>query len=213
MVRRLTPNGRAVSAWVPAISSASASGPMEPPASPPQPPALLMELTATAADEAAVMRLVRRVMAGLPPVRSFAAIVDDGRCAAGIESTIVHRGRGLRPGPITAEQLWPGRTLPLPVSNGAVIAPGQLASHYAPTKPLRLNATIAAPDEWLIGFGTVAGDETLSAAGDTVEAAANLFDALHRADAGARPRIAVAPIPPDGLGEAIADRLTRAARR
>ena len=94
-----------------------------------------------------------------------------------------------------------------------VTAPGQLASHYAPTKPLRLNATTAAPDEWLIGFGHVAGDETLSATGDLHEAAARLFAALHRADAGERARIAVAPVPAHGVGQAINDRLSRAARR
>ncbi len=72
---------------------------------------------------------------------------------------------------------------------------------------------VADADEWLIGFGPVAGDDSLSVAGDPVEAAANLFDALHRADAGDRRRIAVAPIPRDGLGEAINDRLARAAHR
>ena len=93
----------------------------------------------------------------------------------------------------------------------SVTAPGQLASHYAPTKPLRLDATTAAADEWLIGFGDVPGDDTLSAIGDPVEAAANLFAALHRADASAKPRIAIAPVPPHGVGEAVNDRLKRAA--
>ena len=149
-------------------------------------------------------------------------VIDDGPCAAGVESTIVHGREVLRPGPIVRAGLFPGegrgpvgersdaRPRPWP---GNVTAPGQLPTHYAPTKPLRLDAAIAAADEYLIGFGTVTGDETLSATGDPVEAAANLFAALHRADASDRARIAVAPIPPDGLGEAINDRLTRAATR
>jgi L-threonylcarbamoyladenylate synthase len=94
-----------------------------------------------------------------------------------------------------------------------VTAPGQLESHYAPNKALRLNATEAAFDEWLIGFGDVAGDVSLSATGDLVEAAAKLFDLLHAADANHRPKIAIAPIPIDGIGEAINDRLRRAAHR
>src|SRR5205823_7193696 len=92
-------------------------------------------------------------------------------------------------------------------------APGQLARHYAPTKLLRLNATRAEAEEYLIGFGPVAGDSSLSASGDLVEAAAQLFDLLQRADASAKPRIAVAPVPDEGLGQAINDRLTRAAVR
>ena len=94
---------------------------------------------------------------------------------------------------------------------GGVVAPGQLDSHYAPKKPLRLNATDAADGEWLIGFGAVSGDVTLSASGDPVEAAARLFDLLHAADANASTRIAVAPVSKDGIGEAINDRLRRAA--
>ena len=92
-------------------------------------------------------------------------------------------------------------------------APGQLESHYAPSKPLRLNATEAAVGEWLIGFGDVGGDVTLSGTSDLVEAAAKLFDLLHAADANDRPKIAIAPIPIDGIGEAINDRLRRAAHR
>ena len=98
-------------------------------------------------------------------------------------------------------------------SDGGVIAPGQLASHYAPKKLLRLNATEVHLGEWLIGFGDVAGDVSLSASGNLVEAAAKLFDLLHAADANDRARIAIAPIPLDGIGEAINDRLRRAAHR
>lgn len=139
-------------------------------------------------------------------------ILDDGRTQAGVESTIVAGTRILRPGPITAEQLA-AFGVSTGVEDGKIVAPGQLASHYAPTKPVRLNATEAAAGEWLIGFGAVAGDDTLSATGDPVEAAANLFDALHRADASDRAAIAVALVPEVGLGAAINDRLRRAAHR
>ena len=90
-------------------------------------------------------------------------------------------------------------------------APGQLASHYAPGKPVRLGAAQAAPDEFLIGFGPVSGHVTLSAAGDVAEAAARLYACLHEAAAASQPRVAVAPIPDDGIGAAINDRLRRAA--
>jgi L-threonylcarbamoyladenylate synthase len=100
---------------------------------------------------------------------------------------------------------------PLPSREGRVEAPGQLASHYAPSKPLRLDATSAEPDEWLIGFGPVRGHDTLSARGDLAQAATRLFAALHLADMQAPARIAVAPIPAEGIGAAINDRLRRAA--
>lgn len=134
-------------------------------------------------------------------------IVDAGATAHGLESTIVALTGGpprlLRPGPID---------LGLRTDDASAIeAPGQLRSHYAPTKPLRLNARAAEADEWLIGFGAVAGDATLSASGDLVEAAINVFDRLHEAERSDRPAIAVAPVPADGLGAAINDRLRRAA--
>ncbi|WP_313536029.1 L-threonylcarbamoyladenylate synthase [Sphingomonas sp.] len=137
-------------------------------------------------------------------------VIDDGATSDGIESTIVEPAlrRILRPGPVTAEQL-PGYDSG--ATPGAIIAPGQLASHYAPSKPVRLGAERAEDGEWLIGFGAIAGDDTLSATGDLREAAAQLFDALHRADASDRTRIAVAPVPLHGLGLAIGDRLARAA--
>ena len=134
-------------------------------------------------------------------------IVDAGATERGLESTIVAAIGGplrlLRPGPIEvdAEAALGDR----------IEAPGQLASHYAPSKPLRLNAISAEPDEFLIGFGPVEGDESLSASGDLIEAAARLFDLLHQADASGRSRIAVAPVPETGLGVAINDRLRRAA--
>jgi L-threonylcarbamoyladenylate synthase len=134
-------------------------------------------------------------------------IIDGGPTKRGLESTIVAATGGhlrlLRPGPIEvrAER----------VSGSKIEAPGQLASHYAPSKPLRLNAAEAQADEFLIGFGPVNGDVNLSASGDLVEAAARLFELLHQADASAKPRIAVAPVPAEGLGAAINVRLQRAA--
>lgn len=136
-------------------------------------------------------------------------ILDDGPTSAGLESTIVGRSAILRPGPITAEQL----ALPHAAPTHKVTAPGQLATHYAPAKPLRLRAMTKEAGEWLIGYGAIAGDDTLSARGDEIEAAANLFAALHRADASPADRIAVAPIPETGIGAAINDRLKRAATR
>ena len=136
-------------------------------------------------------------------------IVDGGATQRGIESTIVASTGGplrlLRRGPVEVG---------IETSAGKTIeAPGQLASHYAPSKPLRLNATQARDGDYLIGFGPVAGDATLSRSGDLVEAAARLFDLLHLADASAKSAIAVAPVPDEGLGAAINDRLRRAATR
>ncbi|WP_085809091.1 L-threonylcarbamoyladenylate synthase [Sphingomonas sp. TZW2008] len=140
-------------------------------------------------------------------------ILDDGPTSAGVESTIIGWGAAgaaiLRPGPITAEDLG----LPLAAGEARINAPGQLATHYAPHKPLRLHAITREAGEWLIGFGAVTGDDTLSASGDLLEAAARLFDALHRADAAPAERIAVAPVPATGIGAAINDRLRRAAHR
>jgi L-threonylcarbamoyladenylate synthase len=120
--------------------------------------------------------------------------------------------RILRPGPIDAEQLAHVAGLPISAGDpGVVEAPGQLTQHYAPSKALRLEALQAYDDEWLIGFGPVRGDVSLSPTGNPVEAAARLFDLLHQADGNAAPAIAVAPIPGTGLGVAINDRLRRAA--
>jgi L-threonylcarbamoyladenylate synthase len=142
-------------------------------------------------------------------------ILDDGATEAGLESTIVAGRTILRPGPVTAAMLAQvlGDVQQGPGAPAIVTAPGQLASHYAPRKSLRLNVTEAGADEWLIGFGAVRGQDSLSETGDPVEAAARLFDALHRADASDRARLAVAPIPAEGIGEAINDRLRRAATR
>ncbi len=144
-------------------------------------------------------------------------ILDGGSCAAGLESTIVALREGgawqvLRPGPITESQISAilGQG-PDAVTSAAIEAPGQLASHYAPGKPVRLSAAAAEPDEFLIGFGPVPGDVSLSPTGDLAEAAARLYAALHAGAAAPKPRIAVAAIPDDGIGAAINDRLRRAA--
>lgn len=158
----------------------------------------------------------RHVLAGLSG--RIAAVLDDGPCAVGVESTIVglaDRPRLLRPGGLPADALEQalGETLaPTTVDSSAIdiSAPGQLASHYAPVAPVRLDALSAGPGESHLGFGAVPGDLSLSTSGDLHEAAANLFDHLHRLDALAKP-IAVAPIPDTGLGHAINDRLRRAA--
>jgi L-threonylcarbamoyladenylate synthase len=91
-----------------------------------------------------------------------------------------------------------------------ISAPGQLASHYAPDAPVRLDVMQPRADEVYIGFGDMTCTENLSRAGDLVEAASRLFDCLHRMNATGKP-IAVAPIPHTGLGAAINDRLQRAA--
>jgi L-threonylcarbamoyladenylate synthase len=139
----------------------------------------------------------------------IALIIDAGRTERGLESTIVAATGGplrlLRRGPIAIEAMKAG--------GSKVEAPGQLASHYAPSKPLRLDASEAEADEFLIGFGEVEGDSSLSRSGDLVEAAASLFDLLHHADESDRRGIAVAPVPNEGLGAAINDRLRRAATR
>lgn len=154
-------------------------------------------ISATRADH------VLRSLGGRIPL-----IIDDGPCSGGIESTIVAGGDGklrlLRRGPIEIAGSEP-------ISGGSIEAPGQLASHYAPSKQLRLDALESAAGEYLIGFGEIAGDATLSASGSLVEAAARLFDLLHQADASPQPKIAVAPVPDTGLGAAINDRLRRAA--
>lgn len=153
---------------------------------------------------------VRKTLAGRIPL-----IIDGGATAHGLESTIVaftgEAARLLRPGPVAFEEVLAITGMPVGAAKAEIEAPGQMASHYAPSKPVRLNALEAGPDEWQIGFGPVRGHASLSASGDLVEAAARLFGALHQADEAFPPLIAVAPIPQDGLGLAINDRLRRAA--
>ncbi len=140
----------------------------------------------------------------------IAAVLDGGATAAGLESTIIGFGAGgavvLREGVFVVPDAMVRAT-----TGKGVTAPGQLASHYAPEGSVRLGAKEARPGEWHIGFGAVQGDVSLSPAGDLREAAARLFAVLHDADARRAARIAVAPIPNEGLGRAINDRLRRAA--
>ena len=144
----------------------------------------------------------------------IAAVLDDGPCTVGLESTIVGVSGAptlLRPGGLAAEDIEAvlGHRLAQPVA-GKISAPGQISSHYAPQATVRLDAAQAQDGEVLLGFGPMPCDINLSEAGDLRAAAANLFDALHRLDALGRP-IAVAPVPQHGLGIAINDRLRRAA--
>jgi L-threonylcarbamoyladenylate synthase len=155
-------------------------------------------------------------------------IVDGGPANVGLESTIVgcfERPLLLRPGGLARAEIEAvlGTHLgDLPHHDSATaqpLAPGMLASHYAPHLPVRLNATTLEPDEALLAFGTpaVAGVDkavavlNLSARGDLVQAAANLFGHLRELDRSGASQIAVMPVPADGLGEAINDRLRRAA--
>lgn len=152
------------------------------------------------------------VAASLPDV----LVLDAGACAAGVESTIVgvdaDGWRLLRPGAVAVEDIAATAGAPHAMAAGPGIeAPGMLASHYAPRQPVRLDAVTAEPGEFHIGFGAIAGNATLSAEADLVEAAARLFDLLHIAEASGRAGIAVAPVPAHGLGLAINDRLRRAA--
>ena len=144
-------------------------------------------------------------------------VLDGGPCEQGLESTIVAmRGDGgwqlLRPGPIDRARISAILGPESDVTAAAGIeAPGQLASHYAPGKPVRLNAREVHADEFHIGFGDIPGDFSLSPHGDLAQAASRLYAALHAAAASDRPRVAVAPVPDEEIGAAINDRLRRAA--
>ena len=156
-------------------------------------------------------------------------VLDGGPCESGLESTIIDCtgdiARLLRPGGITRDALAaalakancnPQIDMAEPLADSEnPVAPGQLASHYAPNAPVRLMANTSAADEELIGFGAVSGAGklalNLSPSADLVEAAANLFSMLHAVDTADIAKIAIAPIPDIGLGEAINDRLRRAA--
>jgi len=145
----------------------------------------------------------------------IAAILDGGPCPVGLESTIVTTQPHLtllRPGGLSTDTIETllRHTLAQKTANEALNAPGQMASHYAPSASLRLNADHRRSDELLLGFGPVDADLNLSPSSDLIEAAANLFSHLHQLDAIGKP-IAVSPIPETGLGRAINDRLRRAA--
>jgi L-threonylcarbamoyladenylate synthase len=150
-------------------------------------------------------------------------ILDGGRCPAGLESTILSFvGEGpvlLRPGAVPREALEAALGAPLtepPEGAKGVIAPGMTASHYAPRARLRLDATALENGEAGLDFGGRFRGKSgalvldLSPSGDPIEAAANLFSHLRELDAQGAGRVAVAPIPAQGLGEAINDRLRRA---
>ncbi len=146
-------------------------------------------------------------------------ILDGGPADIGLESTVIDCTTDtpvvLRPGAIAHEALETCLGRPLARSTGhtdAPASPGQLLRHYAPRARLRLDAPDAAPGEGHLGFGAIAGDLNLSPSGDLAEAAANLFAMLGALDARFA-AIAVAPVPGHGLGEAINDRLRRAAAR
>jgi L-threonylcarbamoyladenylate synthase len=151
------------------------------------------------------------------------AVLDGGQATVGVESTVISCLDGepalLRPGGLERARIEALLGIPLrsaATKPGAPLSPGQLDSHYAPRAPLRLGATSAGPGEALLAFGpdvpAHAGPmENLSASGDVAEAAAHLFAALHRLDALHPVAIAVMTIPEEGLGEAIHDRLRRAA--
>jgi len=144
-------------------------------------------------------------------------ILDDGPCRLGLESTVVDLSAGtpilLRLGALPVEDIETvvGR-LAAP-GDGAPKSPGMLGRHYAPGRPLRLNAAAAGPDEAFLGFGPGAAGATLnlSPGGDLREAAANFFAMMRELDRGDFAAIAVSPIPQTGLGRAINDRLRRAA--
>ncbi|NSY37980.1 L-threonylcarbamoyladenylate synthase [Leisingera sp. ANG59] len=146
----------------------------------------------------------------------IAAILDDGACGVGLESTIIGLAGPdamlLRPGGLAAEVIEAvlGRKLVQRDVHDPLTAPGQLLSHYAPGAPVRLNADAPGEGELYLGFGPGSCDLNLSESGELAEAAANLFGHLHQLDALGKP-IAVAPVPAHGLGEAINDRLRRAA--
>lgn len=145
-----------------------------------------------------------------------AAAVDGGPCAVGVESTVVSVLDGrvslLRPGAVTRDEI---EALIGPLDGGGEghRSPGRLALHYAPDAPVRIEAEAARPGEILLGFGPGVGDPrwSLSPAGDLREAAATLFRRLREADRERPVGIAVSPVPLQGLGEAINDRLRRAA--
>ena len=143
-------------------------------------------------------------------------VLDGGACAVGVESTVVSFLEGeatlLRPGGLARDVIESALGFGLlNATSGVMHSPGQMESHYAPHAAMRLNAEVAINGEAYLGFGKFDGMRNLSPSGDVVEAAANLFRMLHELDAMKPTRIAVAPIPMNGLGEAINDRLKRAA--
>jgi L-threonylcarbamoyladenylate synthase len=144
----------------------------------------------------------------------IAAVLDDGACTVGLESTIlglVPDVALLRHGGVAVETIEKMLSVGLSQETPKTItAPGQMESHYAPNEVVRLNVSSAMSDELFLGFGPMQCDLNLSENADLIVAAANLFDHLHQLDKIGKP-IAIAPIPQTGLGRAINDRLRRAA--
>lgn len=144
-----------------------------------------------------------------------AAALDGGPCAVGLESTVVallDQPRLLRPGAVTRGEIEAVIGPLAEAEDDAKRSPGRLARHYAPNAPVRLEAVAPRPGEAWLSFGPQGrGPWNLSPTGDLGEAAANLFAYLRGADRTNPKGIAVAPIPHEGLGEAINDRLKRAA--
>ncbi|HEY7900499.1 MAG TPA: L-threonylcarbamoyladenylate synthase [Caulobacteraceae bacterium] len=145
-----------------------------------------------------------------------ALALDGGPCAIGLESTVLSVLEGpprlLRPGAATRAEIEAVVGRLAEAEGDARRSPGRLTRHYAPAAPVRLDAAEARPGEVFIGFGELGAAElNLSPSGDLAEAAARLFTLLRRADAAAPTAIAVATVPEEGLGEAINDRLRRAA--
>lgn len=147
---------------------------------------------------------------------SAAAAIDGGPCAVGVESTVVSVLDGrvalLRPGAVTRQEIE-ALIGPLAASGEGHRSPGRLTLHYAPDAPVRIDATERRHGEILLGFGPGVGEPrwSLSSSGEVREAAANLFRLLREADRDRPAGIAVSPVPKEGLGEAINDRLKRAA--
>ena len=142
------------------------------------------------------------------------AALDGGPCDVGLESTVVavlDEVRLLRPGAVTRAQIEAVVGPLAEAEDHASRSPGRLALHYAPDAPVRLNADGPRPGEAYLAFGGGQGPFNLSPSRDLREAAANLFRMLREADRTHPTGIAVAPIPAEGLGEAINDRLKRAA--
>jgi L-threonylcarbamoyladenylate synthase len=148
-------------------------------------------------------------------------VIDAGSSAVGVESTIISclgEPTLLRPGGLVREEIERvlGRALAVsPIADDAPLAPGMLDSHYAPKARLRLDADGPRAGEALLAFGPAppfTGTAlNLSLRGDMIEAAANLFSHLRALDASGAKTIAVMSVPHEGLGEAINDRLARAA--
>ena len=151
----------------------------------------------------------------LQSLGSDVPVLDGGNCNVGLESTIVdltlNKITILRLGAVTATDLTKFGNVTIANSNTTIKAPGMLKRHYAPTRKLKVNVIEKEPGMALLGFGDCkSADLNLSESANLVEAAANLFNYLHKLDKDPFTTIGVSPIPNHGIGEAINDRLNRA---